>query len=151
MGDGAMVTFPNSDTAINAAIKIQEGVADLREKNIADVSCTVGITSGTVISFETSHGKDYVGTVVDTAARLQSAAKEHGILVSKTVFSSGLMNKITSTYGSAIKRKPEEYIAQVDKIKLKGINGEVEYCEILWSDKYFGIKETIKKAEDPKG
>lgn len=77
LGDGTMSSFSSIEFALNAAIAIQKTVAADQRKPRIDIR--IGIHAGDVI--KTSD--DFVGTVVNRAARLTDAATQGQILVSQ--------------------------------------------------------------------
>jgi adenylate cyclase len=99
MGDCVMAVFKGDfhmDRAIEAALNVREKIDSLNDVNteIADFrpKVSIGINSGPMISgnigSSTLKRLDYtvIGDVVNTAQRLQSAAKSNQILISETVF-----------------------------------------------------------------
>lgn len=74
LGDGAMNAFSSAQQATSAAIEIQRRVA------ATSLRVRIGIHTGDAISVD----GDYLGTAVNKAARVASAAGEHEILLSST-------------------------------------------------------------------
>ena len=78
-GDGVMAIFgavaaheDDPERAVRAALGISERVAEAED---ADLRVRVGVTSGeALVSHDPAGGVDAVGDVVNTAARLESAA-----------------------------------------------------------------------------
>src|SRR5690348_4027074 len=102
LGDGALAVFDEDDPAdaINWAIKIQEEVADTIEAKIAFFDCSIAITYGKVVEFETPEGnKDYIGSIVDKAFRLCSAANAKAIFVDRDTIIAAPMHRIASRAG----------------------------------------------------
>ena len=85
-GDGVMAIFgaataheDDPERAVRAALGICERVAEAGD---ADLRVRVGVTSGeALVSHDPAGGVDAVGDVVNTAARLESAAPLGGVLV----------------------------------------------------------------------
>ena len=84
-GDGVMAMFgaataheDDPERAVRAALGICERVAEAGD---ADLRVRVGVTSGeALVSHDPAGGVDAVGDVVNTAARLESAAPLGGVL-----------------------------------------------------------------------
>ena len=85
-GDGVMAMFgaataheDDPERAVRAALGICERVSEAGD---ADLRVRVGVTSGeALVSHDPAGGMDAVGDVVNTAARLESAAPLGGVLV----------------------------------------------------------------------
>lgn len=62
LGDGALAVFSDdaAANAINAAVRIQEQLEELRQKNTFQVQCSIGITTGTPVEFLVGDGIDYI-------------------------------------------------------------------------------------------
>ena len=84
-GDGVMAIFgaataheDDPERAVRSALGICERVAEAGD---ADLRVRVGVTSGeALVSHDPAGGVDAVGDVVNTAARLESAAPLGGVL-----------------------------------------------------------------------
>lgn len=146
LGDGAMAVFDDEHAAdaINTAIAIQEEIASARESHRVNLHCSIGIATGEVVRFETAYGEDYIGTVVDRAARLCAAASPKAVFVDKATIATALMRKVRSRLGEAKapRRTVDEYQGVMQRIPLKGIAAPVEYHEILWDDQLYGVKSS---------
>ncbi len=147
LGDGAMAVFPEESAAdaINWAIKVQEGIADAQAQNVVPVfcECSIGISFGDVVEFETpDRNKDYIGTVVDRAFRLCSAANAKAIFVDTDSVAAALMMKVQSRIGisTAPKRKPTDYLSPVESVTVKGFTQPVAYYEIFWGSDKYGVR-----------
>jgi class 3 adenylate cyclase/cold shock CspA family protein len=151
LGDGVMAAFSadEADAAINAGVLIQEQIADADSVRRAHCNCTIAIATGEVVEIHTPSGEsDYIGVVVDRAARLCSAASPKAVFVDRLTIASARMNKVSSDFGSHVKprRKADDYQGDIQKISLKGINVPVEYHEILWADQRYGLKSSVATA-----
>jgi class 3 adenylate cyclase/cold shock CspA family protein len=148
LGDGAMLAY-DEDFAVNAindAIMIQQSIKESVERRQLSVNCSIGIAIGEVVEFETSQGKDYLGTVVDRAARLCSTASAGAIFVDTATTASAQMNKVRSTVGMALGRKTDEYQGPVERASVAGFVAPVEYHEIKWDQQLFGVKSKVVSA-----
>jgi class 3 adenylate cyclase len=92
IGDAVMALFgapvareDDPERAVRAALSIQDAVAEMRERDGVDLRVRVGVTTGEALialSADPGAGEGMAsGDVVNTAARLQSAAPVDGVLV----------------------------------------------------------------------
>ena len=120
LGDGVLSFFgaplaheDDPVRAVRAALQIQRGIADLRDRllpHVAEFEVRAGIHSGLVVVDEigSEFHREYlaVGDTVNVAARLQSAAEPGTVLVSEATY-----NAATHAFdfddlgGSAVKGK----------------------------------------------
>ncbi|MBI3679545.1 MAG: hypothetical protein HY235_04035 [Acidobacteria bacterium] len=145
LGDGAMAVFGEdyAADAINWAIKIQEGILDA-QKGLVDCECSIGIGSGKMVEFQTPEGwTDYIGTVVDRAFRLCSAANSKAIFVDTVTVSAAAMTKVHSRYGSSTdpQRESSDYLGPEQTVAAKGFAQPIRYHEILWSNVGYGVSK----------
>lgn len=152
LGDGAMVFYDGEHTtqAINAAIRIQEYIADSNADKITKgFHCSIGISTGSMVKF---HAKDlqddYIGVVVDRAARLCSAASANAVFVDEETIDGANITKIRSRIGDALKRKAAEYRGEVYHLPLKGFPTPIGCYEILWGRDRLGIRTPIISLPD---
>jgi class 3 adenylate cyclase/tetratricopeptide (TPR) repeat protein len=90
IGDAVVAVFgaptaheDDPERAVRAGFAIQESVRELRAREAVDIQVRVGITTGeALVTFGASDGgASVVGDVVNTAARIQSAAPAGSVLV----------------------------------------------------------------------
>lgn len=148
LGDGVMAVFGDDKVteAINWSIVVQEEMAAARARNLVKCACSIGIASGEVIEFDPPlGGKDYIGTVVDRAFRLCSAANANAIFVDTDTVAGASMTKVMSKAGrsTATKRTPAEYQGKEQGVRLKGFSSPVTYHEILWETARFSVKPQL--------
>jgi class 3 adenylate cyclase/cold shock CspA family protein len=157
LGDGIMVSFDSdrATEAVNVAIQIQEAINDANQvrtgtKGTVDFNCSVGVSTGSVVSFITPTGaRDYVGTVVDKARRLCDAASPKAIFVDRATASAANIMRIVSRVGSALGRTPEQYQGDVQRAPLKGFDQPVDYYELFWDQQLYGLKsEGVTRSAD---
>lgn len=146
LGDGAMAVFDEEypADAINWAIDVQEQIVDAQESKRAFFDCSIAITYGKVVEFDTPNGgKDYIGTVVDKAFRLCSVANAKGVFVDTDTIIAAPMNRIQSRVGtnSMPRRTATEYQGAMQSAKVKGFSQPVEYHEILWASSPYGVRK----------
>ncbi|MFJ6726318.1 MULTISPECIES: adenylate/guanylate cyclase domain-containing protein [unclassified Streptomyces] len=157
LGDGIMITFDSdrATDAVNVAVSVQEAVHDANQgrtgaKGAIDFTCSIGVSTGSVVAFTTpTGGHDYVGTVVDKAKRLCDAASPKAVFVDRATASAANVMKIASRLGLALGRTPEQYQGDVQRAPLKGFDQPVEYYEILWDQQLYGLKsEAVTRNTD---
>ncbi|MBO9449246.1 nuclear transport factor 2 family protein [Tropicibacter sp. R16_0] len=76
LGDGTLSSFSSASAALNAATRIQQGMQDQAQE--PHLRVRIGIHTGDVVERD----GDYIGTVVNTAARVAAAAAPEEIRVS---------------------------------------------------------------------
>jgi class 3 adenylate cyclase/cold shock CspA family protein len=148
-GDGAIVAYDenDADAAINDAIRVQERVQEGVEGRQVNITLTVGIATGEVVAFDTEPGtRDYLGLVVDRAARLCSAASAQAIFADAATIASARMNRVTSKVGRVMRRQVADYQGEIQKTSLKGFTAPVEYYEVFWAQQRFGLKSQVVTA-----
>lgn len=148
-GDGVMAAFEEAINAINAAVKIQEAIADAVRNRTIEVYASVGIATGKMIRFQTpgpNSSWDYIGSPVDRAARLCAVATAQAILVDDETQLSAPGTKITSKFGEVKYRSAREYYGEPQTISLEGLGEPVTFFEILWSDQRYGLRRAVPPA-----
>ncbi len=104
MGDGLLISFPSSTSAVQCAVKIQKSVQAHSKLNLR-----IGIHQGDVIV----QGNDVFGDDVNIAARIEAIAPVGGIAISHKV-------------QGDISGSPEFKTKYVGQPKLKGVKQKVE-------------------------
>ncbi|GAA1436205.1 hypothetical protein GCM10009601_63170 [Streptomyces thermospinosisporus] len=154
LGDGTLAAFSSEQAAdaINAAIRIQEMLRAENKNTLKECLATIGIATGHVVEYQApGGGLDYVGSVVDRAARLCSAAAPQAIWVDSATVVSANMLKVTSMMGQAMDYGPDDYLSETEqKVQLKGFPEPVRYREVIWRQEPVGVRggvltETIEK------
>jgi class 3 adenylate cyclase/cold shock CspA family protein len=148
LGDGAIATFSDdaASDAINAAIRAQEQLGELRHKNVLICQCSIGLASGQPVEFTVSGMVDYIGETVDLAARLCSAAAPNAVWADASTISVANMGRVKSELGKASRRDAAGYRTGEETIRLKGIAEPVLYHEIIWSGSPFGVRNSVVTA-----
>ena len=146
LGDGIMLVFnvDQATDAVNAAIRIQETIKHARgtggAMGMVEMTCSVGISSGEVISFATPDGtRDFVGAQVDKAFRLCSAANRNAIFIDSQTVGAANINKIHSRIGTELKWSWQEYLGDPQRTTLKGFAAAVSYHELKWDHELYGV------------
>lgn len=117
-GDGIMASFENASNGIEAAIMIQESLAEShRQEPDLPLQIKIGINAGEAIMED----DDIFGSTVQIAARLADKAQAGEIIISSLVQGLCSGKKIAMT-----KRGPAN---------LKGVSDPVDLFEVLWGDK----------------
>lgn len=143
VGDGIMISYPIecAEASINTAINIQEKLREARNANRVGCSCSIGIAAGEVVEFTDPHGKsDLVGTVVDRAARLCSAASPQAVFIDENTTENATWRNVKSRVGEALKRGIKEYKGDLQQVPLRGFKNPVTYHEIFWDTQIYGLK-----------
>jgi class 3 adenylate cyclase len=146
LGDGIMVFFPEGQEtlAINSAIKIQEALKEASEDKKIRCVLSTGIASGSVKRIPLGEGKfDYLGSVVDRAFRLCSAATPRAIFVDDETVIAANGKLIRSAVGKVLGRTPSDYFGTEGKLQLKGFSKLVKFNEIFWAQDRYGIKSSF--------
>jgi class 3 adenylate cyclase/cold shock CspA family protein len=145
LGDGVMAVFGEEDAhfAINWAILVQEALAEAREVGRVELTCSAGIAHGQMIEFDDPQkSKDYIGSTVDRAFRLCSAANANAIFADSDTVSAAAMTRVTAAAGRLArpKRTAAQYQGQQWTLEAKGFSQPVTYHEILWDDSLYGLR-----------
>ena len=153
LGDGMMIHLPNqkAQDAINLAIKLQETLKNYNRDATIKCVCSAAIASGKMVRFSVGGSEDYIGTTVDRAFRLCSAASQNAIFVDGATIDSANLSSVSSKAGDVHSRSTSEYKGDIYKIELKGFKTLVEYYEILWDVARYGLKNQPSRpvAEAP--
>ena len=127
VGDELVAVFQGSkkdQLAVQAAIRIQQRLPGVLSDEEGNLAVGIGINSGEVVmgAMGSENRMDYtvLGSTVNLGARLYSAAKKHQILISNEVYLN-LERKIPAK--------------ELDSIKVKGIENEIQIYEIVWKEK----------------
>jgi class 3 adenylate cyclase len=81
IGDAVMATFPTSDRALSAALRMRESVRAIKN----DLLIKIGIHEGPCLAVTLNDRLDYFGQTVNIAARVQGLADSQAIWVTKPV------------------------------------------------------------------
>jgi len=111
LGDGAMLAFPTAASGLTAAIEVQRTVASA----VADgLQVRVGVHTGDVMP-----GDDYLGLMVNKAARVAGAAAGGQILASTST--AGMVNPTQFDFGDPM------------TVELKGLSGTHQVVPVIWT------------------
>jgi class 3 adenylate cyclase len=113
-GDGLMASFRSVADAIQAAVLVQQDLADAERAGEMPLGVRIGIAAGEPVA----ERDDLFGTAVQLASRLSTRAAPRTILVSSAVRDLALGKGFR--FGAA------------KSVRLKGFDGPVRACEVLW-------------------
>jgi class 3 adenylate cyclase len=87
IGDAVMAVFPSAAPALEAALEIQEHVAELnaRLKPKPPITIKLGVHMGPVIAINANDVLDYFGSTVNIGARVQNESKGGDVVVTQAV------------------------------------------------------------------
>ncbi|MBI3552500.1 MAG: adenylate/guanylate cyclase domain-containing protein [Elusimicrobia bacterium] len=87
IGDAVMAVFPSAAPALEAALEIQEHVAELnaRLKPKPAVVIKLGLHMGPAIAINANEVLDYFGTTVNVGARVQNESKGGDVVITQAV------------------------------------------------------------------
>ncbi len=112
LGDGAMLAFPTAASGLIAAIEVQRAVSS----SVADgFQVRIGVHTGDVMP-----GDDYLGLMVNKAARVAAAAGGGQILASTST--AGMVNPTQFDFGDPV------------TVELKGLSGTHQVVPLKWSN-----------------
>lgn len=119
IGDEIMCTFPSANQAVEAAMGMQEGVAeDLPERN-ANTPATLTIRVGLHYGPAILEGGDVFGDAVNVAARMAGLAKGGQIIT-------------TAESAEALPPILRSSTRHLDRIPVKGKAEEIDIFEVIW-------------------
>jgi class 3 adenylate cyclase/cold shock CspA family protein len=156
LGDGILAVFDGDHAAeaICAAIQIQEMLhSENAELIVADCLASVGIATGRVVEYEApSGGLDYVGSVVDLAARLCASGNPQAIWVDSATVAAAIMTRVSSKIGRVHGFTSDDYLSDEWRVKVKGFAKPVRYREVIWHTSPFGARnETVDRISERPG
>jgi class 3 adenylate cyclase len=124
VGDEVMAVFPDSVSAVAASLEIQKEIF-MRASEINSLHIGIGIHKGEVVQGDigSDDQRDYtvIGDSVNTAARLQAAAKGDEILISEIIAAESEMKTLFQmVYKGSLKLKGKEIL-----IKTYNVDGRI--------------------------
>lgn len=118
IGDEAMVVFPTSDQAVNAAGEIQLRMNNLVQEQNVRIAFRIGIHCGAAIEAE---GGDVFGDSVNVAARMVALAKSGQVI-------------LTASTAEGLSPELRDKLREVDVMTVKGKDKDIAIMELLWLD-----------------
>lgn len=111
LGDGAMLAFPTAASGLTAAVEVQRTASSA----VADgLQVRIGVHTGDVMP-----GDDYLGLMVNKAARVAAAAAGGQILASTST--AGMVNPAQFDFGDPM------------TVELKGLSGTHQVVPLIWT------------------
>lgn len=134
LGDGVMAVFADvrPEDVLNAAIRIQNRIDYLNRKKTVEFTCSIGVTHGSVVEWESAFGLDYIGPLVDKAARLCSEAPSEAIWIDDETNDACDRTKAAAC-SSPYETTPLSACIGVKRdLKLKGFRNPVGFRQVKW-------------------
>jgi class 3 adenylate cyclase len=117
IGDAVMATFPTSDRAVSAAIRMRDAMRLLNEgRGSEDLLLKIGIHEGPCIAVSLNERQDYFGQTVNIASRVQNLATSHEIFATGSVLEDPLTSSLLTDRGLS----PMSH-----NVTLRGITNEI--------------------------
>ncbi|MGJ8668030.1 MAG: adenylate/guanylate cyclase domain-containing protein [Oceanococcus sp.] len=117
IGDEIMCRFPDADSAVNAALEMQRGMAQVPRGLDVPLKIKIGLHFGPMLEA----GGDVFGDAVNIAARMTSIARADQII-------------LTESTTKHLADELQQATRQFDAAPVKGIKGLVHICEVVWED-----------------
>lgn len=131
IGDGTLSYFETAQDCLHAAVDIQKEIdsSNLQKKSKVPLLVRIGFHTGKCILEK----NDVYGDVVNTAARVQSAAHPGDIYLSEAAF-------------NALSDRSEVYCRFVEKATLKGKKETVDLYKAFWNEKEIEMDLAAKQT-----
>ena len=131
IGDGTLSYFESAQDCLRATVEIQKEIdsSNLQKKTKEPLLVRIGFHTGKCILEK----NDVYGDVVNTAARVQSAAHPGDIYLSEAAF-------------NALSDRSEVYCRFVEKATLKGKKETVDLYKAFWNEKEIEMDLTVKQT-----
>jgi class 3 adenylate cyclase len=134
LGDGVMAVFAERgpEEVLNVAIRIHNQIDLLGRKKIVKFTCSIGIAHGEVVEWMSAFGPDYIGSLVDKAARLQSEAPPGAIWIDDSTFQAGNMETPAAGTSEFEHTPLRTFVGPERNVELRGFKEPVKYHEVRW-------------------
>lgn len=131
IGDGTLSYFESAQDCLHATVQIQKEIdsSNLHKKTKVPILVRIGFHTGKCILEK----NDVYGDVVNTAARVQSAAHPGDIYLSEAAF-------------NALSDRSEVYCRFVEKATLKGKKETVDLYKAFWNEKEIEMDLSVKQT-----
>lgn len=131
IGDGTLSYFESAQDCLRATVEIQKEIdsSNLQKKTKAPILVRIGFHTGKCILEK----NDVYGDVVNTAARVQSAAHPGDIYLSEAAF-------------NALADRSEVYCRFVEKATLKGKKETVDLYKAFWNENEIEMDLAVKQT-----
>ena len=122
IGDAVMATFLSPDQAVNAALRMREGMRSFNAAHgRSDLSLKIGIHEGPCLAVLLNERQDFFGQTVNVASRVQGAANSTAILATGAIVHNTAAAELLERSGIAPVPRPT---------MLRGLAEEVTLYEI---------------------
>jgi len=149
LGDGLLVLFNDATNALNCAIKIQERLLKQRkESGYSGTNAKIGIATGTAYKITLqSDLSDYLGEVIDVAAKLCEKTRGNAITLAKATYSFAQTPLVESIAGRDAVRDEDAYFGKLASIPI----GEksIAYYNLHWgSERDYIVSEAMETPKN---
>ncbi|MDB5523129.1 MAG: adenylate cyclase [Rhizobium sp.] len=122
IGDAVMATFPTSDRAVAAAMRMRDAMRELNtQRGSEDLLLKIGIHEGPCIAVSLNERQDYFGQTVNIASRVQHLATSHEIFATSSVLDNARASSFLADRGL----NPMSH-----NVALRGITNEISIFSI---------------------
>ena len=122
IGDAVMATFPSSDRAMRAAIRMREAMRRINAaRGSEDLALNIGLHEGPCLAVMLDDRQDYFGLSVNVASRVQGLADPTAILATRTIVGGPKVAGLIDQAG---------YAATSKTLSLRGVSEAFEIYEI---------------------
>jgi class 3 adenylate cyclase len=116
IGDAVMATFPTSDRALRAAMKMREAMRQINEaRGSADLALNIGLHEGPCLAVVLDERQDYFGQTVNVASRVQGLADPSAILATKPIVEGADVARLLSDAGATAKPREASLLRGVSE------------------------------------
>jgi class 3 adenylate cyclase len=116
LGDGVLMTFSGSRSAILAALNITIGLS-----RFTDLQTKIGLTVGSIEHLEVLNLPDIAGAPVDRCARLQGEAKSGEIVVDQPFFES-VETHLGDFAGIVVSKSETKALAGIGNVRIRRVS-----------------------------
>lgn len=100
IGDAVMATFPTSDRAVSAAMRMRDAMREMNEqRGSEDLLLKIGIHEGPCIAVNLNERQDYFGQTVNIASRVQHLATSQEIFATSSVLEDARASSLLADRG----------------------------------------------------
>lgn len=121
IGDAVMAVFHLPEDGLNAALQIQQHVAEFNETGNKDFVLKIGLYSGPAIAVNSNDRLDYFGRTVNIAARIQGKGEGGDLVISRDFLDQLNVQRILAE---------NNFHVETFQTNLKGIKEKVELARL---------------------
>ncbi len=143
--DGLIGVFDHATVhgAVEAAISFLDGALRDRARGVADPVAAIATGAGRQVMCHRSETEaqmlDIIGAVSDMAAHLRTIANPGALLLTRSTVEYIIRDRLVSPVGEVAHRAYEDYIGPVLQTELPSSRERIDFVELMWSDKRFGV------------